>query len=416
MSRSTKPDLSHIAAGLRPLAVPIASLNLDPANARLHPDKNLDAIRSSLRRFGQRMPIVVQKDGMVVRAGNGRVTAARDLGWTHIAAVVVDEKNVDAVAFAIADNRTAELAEWDEEALANLIKAVGAEVELADIGFTDSEVEQLFRDAFPEEASAQSQAHDVEVEEAPARTKPGDLWLLGEHRLLCGDSREQANMQRLTKGAQVDLLWTDPPYGVNYMVSPKPSKTRKLEAISADSPEEVEKTLVAVMKNCDSAMRPGCPFYIAHPSGPVSVTFGRLVLDLDWLFHETLVWVKDRLVLGHADYQHRHEPIIYGWKRGAARSWYAGRDKNTVLEVPRPKTSHEHPTMKPVELVAELVANSSKRGDVVLDPFSGSGTTILACQQLERRGFGMELMPRYADVIVARWEKATGEKAKREPA
>jgi len=411
MSRSKKPDLSHIAAGLRGLAVPIEGLNLDPANARLHPEKNLAAIRASLHRFGQRMPIVVQKDGMVVRAGNGRVAAARELGWTHIAAVVVDEKDVEAVAFAIADNRTAELAEWDEEALAKLIRSLGADVELADIGFTDSEVEQLFREAFPEEGGAPDAAAEVDEDNVPARTKLGDLWLLGEHRLLCGDSRKKAEMARLMGPDRIDCLWTDPPYGVDYK-----GKTKKGLTIANDSAEGLEDLLRDVLACCDEFMRPGCAFYIAHPAGPISLTFGSMVLEREWLFHETLVWVNDSIVLGHSDYHYKHEPILYGWKRGAPRAWHAGRDRSTVLEVPRPKVNEEHPTMKPIALVVDLLTNSTKRGDVVLDPFSGSGTTILACQQLGRRGFGMELLPRYADVIVARWEKVTGEKAKREPA
>ncbi|MCC6672174.1 MAG: site-specific DNA-methyltransferase [Planctomycetes bacterium] len=407
---STEPDLTHIVPGLRALAVPIASLTLDPANARLHSERNLEAIQASLVRFGQRAPVVVQKKGMVVRAGNGRVAAARALGWTHIAALLVDDGDAEATAYAIADNRTSELAAWDEAALARLLRSLEAEdgIDVAVTGFTRDEVDRLFAEAFPEEA-APPMEDEVPPPPVEAVTRPGDLWVLGEHRLLCGDARQAEDVDRLLEGAALDCMWTDPPYGVNYV-----GGTRDALQILGDDPSGLMPLLHEAFVQADRVMRPGASFYIAHPAGALSVTFGVVVQQMGWHLHQTLVWVKDALVLGHSDYHYRHEPILYGWRKGATRAWYGGRDQDTVLEHPRPRASPDHPCTKPVGLVARGLRNSTRSGDVVYDPFAGSGTTLLACEHLGRRARALEIDPRYCDVVVRRWEALTETQAERE--
>lgn len=398
-------NLTHIAEQLRVLALPISELTPDPANVRTHDRRNLDTIKASLKRFGQRLPIVVQKQGMVVRAGNARLMAAKELGWTHIAALVVDESSVDATAYAIADNRTAELAGWDDQGLAQVLDQLQRENSLDGVGFTEDEIAKMLDDIAGSPTVVED---DVPPPPDNPETCPGDLWVCGNHRLLCGDSRKATDVDHLIEGKAIDLMWTDPPYGVNYV-----GKTKDAMKIAGDDPSDLMPLLHDAMVQANRVMRPGAVFYIAHPAGALSVTFGAVVQAMSWHLHETLAWVKNSMVLGHSDYHYRHEPILYGWKKGATRSWHGGRDQDSVLEYPRPRASHDHPTAKPVELVARCMMNSSSRGDVVYDPFGGSGTTLIVSERLGRVARTMEIDPRYCDVIVARWENASGRKAER---
>jgi site-specific DNA-methyltransferase (adenine-specific) len=210
------------------------------------------------------------------------------------------------------------------------------------------------------------------------------------------------------------VLWTDPPYGVGYV-----GKTRDGLSLANDDPGGVEGLLGRSFAAIDGVLRPGAPLYVTHPAGPHAVTFGERFLGAGWRLHQTLVWVKDRMVLGHADYHYRHEPILYGYKPGPGRwgrghrGWHGGNDQDSVMEVPRPAASREHPTAKPVELIARCLRNSSLPGQVVLDPFAGSGSTLIACQQLGRRARLVEIDPSYCGVIVDRWRAFTGDEAVR---
>jgi DNA modification methylase len=247
---------------------------------------------------------------------------------------------------------------------------------------------------------------------AEPRTEPGDLYRLGPHRLLCGDAQDPRSYERLLGGERAKLLWSDPPYGVDYE-----GKTRARLRIENDRAAGLRSLLDSSFQAADGVLAPGSPLYVCAPAGALIVPFIEAFAATNWELRQTLVWVKDSLVLGRSDYHYRHEQLLYGFKpakgrlgRGG-RGWYGGDSETSVLEVPRPKASREHPTMKPVELIEAALRNSSRRREIVLDPFSGSGSTIVACERSGRRGFGIELDPRYCDVVIDRYQALTGAKA-----
>lgn len=432
-----------IQESLRHLAVPVDSLVLDPANARKHDKRNIEAIKGSLRRFGQRSPIVVQRNGMIVRAGNGRVEAARELGWTEIAAVVVDEDNLSATQFAIADNRTAELATWDDDILAELLGQMD-EHDLPDMGFDAADLQRLL--------SATGEVVQDDVPDPPENpiTRRGDLLELGRHRLLCGDSTNEADVSRLLAGAKPFLMVTDPPYGVEY------DPTWRQEAGVSSSKR------TGKVKNDDRAdwreawaLFPGVVAYVWH-----AARFGSVVADsmaatgID--VRSQIIWNKNRLVLsrGHYHWKHEacfygfregrdetslskaeerriiqevqammrgefddgHEPCWYGIMRGKAAKWIGDRKQSTVWDIPLTDDGDKtiHGTQKPLECMARPMRNHD--APQVYDPFCGSGSTLIAAEQLGRQCFGMELSEAYCDVIATRWERLTGGRAERHAA
>jgi len=395
--------------------VKIDTLTLDPANVRRHPAKNLDTIKASLTRFGQQRPVLVNAKGIII-AGNGTVMAAKALGWDHINIVRTDLDGSEATAYAIADNRTAELAEWDDSALAQQLAALQIEdAELAKTaGFDDKEIAAL--------AEATVEVQEDEVPEAPVDpiTKPGDLWLLGEHRLLCGDSTKSEDVERLMNGQRADLMLTDPPYNVALGIgeSPEEAKRRnrrvdgKVVANDSMSDTDFRKFLVACFTAAFGIIKPGASFYIFHADSE-GYNFRGAVKDCGQVVRQCLIWAKDILIMGRQDYQWQHEPCLYGWKEGAAHGWYGDRKQTTLLRFDRPKRSEEHPTMKPVTMFAYLMGNSTAPQGLSYDPFLGSGTTLIAAEQLGRKCYGMEISPAYCDVIVKRWETLTGKKAER---
>lgn len=393
-----------IAEPLRQLAIPIDSLHLDPANARVHGEKNLAAIKASLAQFGQRKPIVVQRAGMIVRAGNGTVTAAKALGWTEIAAVVLDDDNATAAQFAIADNRTAELAEWDPDVLATLLGGMDDVTKLG-LGFDEKDLRELMRGLTPE-------AEQDTVPPVPQNpvTKLGDLWILGQHRLLCGDSTGPENVTRLLAGARPFLMVTDPPYGVNY--DPEWRVGAGLNTDEARSGKVL---------NDDNASWPGAyklfpgdVAYVWH----AGVHAGTVAVDLhasDLLIRGQIIWRKERFAIGRGAYQWGHEPCWYAVRKGASAKWCGDRSQSTVWDIKRPQVGEggedmltDHGTQKPVECMARPIRNHGAKDDAVYDPFLGSGTTLIAAEQMGRRCFGLELSPGYCDVIVQRWQAATG--------
>lgn len=415
--------------------VPVDSLIFDPANARKHGEKNLAAIKGSLQRFGQQKPIVVDAKG-IVRAGNGTLAALIALGWKDAVIVRSSLSGSEATAYAIADNRTAELAEWDDDTLKQTLAALQIEDEdLAEAsGFDEKEIDALLAPDVVED----------EVPEPPANpiTKTGDLWLLGEHRVLCGDSTKFKDVKGLMGNEYASLLVTDPPYNINYT-----GKTKKALKVENDnmSDECFRGFLVASFSLCVSVLKPGSSFYIFHADSEGYI-FRGAVNDCGQSVRQCLIWVKDSMVLGRQDYQWKHEPCLYGWTCGGAHRWFGGRSKTTciddrrhenlsemerqdliayctdlracvddaetsVIYEDRPKRSDAHPTMKPVALIARLVVNSSLCGESIYDPFLGSGTTLIAAEQLKRKCYGMEISPAYCDVIVKRWENLTGRKA-----
>lgn len=395
---------AKITADLLPLARPISELTHDPRNARLHGAKNLAAIRASLERFGQRKPVVVRRSDGRVLAGNGTMDAALAIGWTHLACVMVDDTDPEAVAYGLADNRTAELADWNEEVLAQLmseLEAAGAEEGL---GWTDRQVEALLADA------AEARGEDPGAEPPPAVpvSVPGKVYQLGPHRLACGDSTNRELVAALYGEDRARMVWTDPPYGVAYagkneMLNAFGKGNSNQTPIEGDdaSPEEVA-ALIASALGAIPRM-PGAALYVACANCVEMLDAAKAGVSGSG-FHArwTLAWIKDNAVLGRADYMARHETILYGWAPDGPHLFH-GHHRQTTFEVPKPRSNGEHPTMKPVALIEPMIVNSSNPGDVVGDPFGGSGSTLIACAMTGRVCRTQELSPAYCDVIRRRW-------------
>jgi site-specific DNA-methyltransferase (adenine-specific) len=385
---------------LRIELITLSSLRLDPNNARRHDKKNLEAIKGSLSLFGQRKPIVISGDNTIV-AGNGTVEAARELGWTeiYVARIPHDWTPEQIKAYALADNRTAELAEWDSKILADQLLELDAEGwDVAEFGF-----EPLEPPINPDDEEP------LNFDEVPTRVTLGDVWKLGDHRLVCGDSTETTVMDKLMQGEKADMVWTDPPYGVNYVGKTKNSLTIENDNMDIN---QLEDFLTGAFNNIYQATKPGACWYVASPSGPQFVAFGNPLLKLG-VWRQTIIWVKDTLVMGRSDYHWKHETIFYGWTPGAAHHAVPDRKQDTVWEFNRPKRSTEHPTMKPIDLITKSLRNSTNQKEIVLDSFGGSGSTLIACEQTKRVARIIELDPKYCDVIIERWEKLTGLEAER---
>lgn len=385
--------------------MPLTRLRPAPWNPRFISSERFENLCASIEAdpdFLWRRPVLAQADGTIY-AGMMRFHAAAHLGYAAIPAIVEDVPDRVARERALRDNQ--QWGDWDESALLELLQSLrdeGSDVSL--LGFDDRELDDLLYE------SPAAAADPDEVPPLPRSpvSRPGDLWQLGPHRLFCGDSADDTTLPRLMAGEAVELLWTDPPYGVSYS-----GRTKEALRIENDDAGGIAALLARSLPNVDRVLRPGAAFYLTHPAGALAVTFATAVLHVGWHLHQGLVWVKDSLVLGHSDYHYRHEPILYGWKPGDERMWLGGRQQDSVFEVPRPAASPDHPTCKPVALVEQHIRNSSRRGAIVLDPFVGSGTTLIAAERLGRRCRAVEIDPRYVDVAVERWQQATGGKAVR---
>lgn len=403
----------QIIEPLAPLAVDIDSLAALDGNPRRG---DVDAVARSLARFGQRKPIVVRASDRQIIAGNHTWQAARQLGWTKIAAVLVDDDTATSQAFALADNRTAELGSYDDALLLELIQAVGnVDPELlGEAGWSEQAIADLIAQVDPglPDAPPSDDAPEPPVEPF---SKPGDVWVLGGHRVVCGDSTDVGAYGAILGDSLADCVWTDPPYGVAVAKVESIEEAKRLRkrtdglTIQNDdlTPDKLEDFLRGCLGAAYTFSKPGGSWYVAAPSGDLFYQFATVLRELG-VWRHTLVWVKDQFTLGRADYHYRHESIFYGWKEGAAHEWFGGRDKDTVLEVARPKRSADHPSMKPIELMTICLNNSAPKGGVVLDPFGGSGSTLMACEYTGRKARLIELDPRYVDVICRRWQEHTG--------
>ena len=379
----------------------------NPRVALAPEDEEYKRIKRSIETYGYVDPIIINSDGTII-GGHQRYNVLLDLGYDTAHVVIVDlDKNAEK-ALNVALNKIS--GEWDDEKLCDLLQDLdlsGYEFSLT--GFTRSELDGLQLKLGVGEA-VEDEDFDVDkaVEECEKPvTKRGDLWIMGGHRLLCGDARNVDDMARLMGGAKADLLLTDPPYNVDYV-----GKTKDALKIDNDrmSNADFRAFLLEAFTAARQSMKAGAAFYIWHADSN-GYDFRGACMDAGWKVRQCLIWEKDILVLGRQDYQWQHEPCLYGWNEGAGHAWYSDRKQTTILRFDKPTRSKEHPTMKPVPLFGYLVQNSSKPGDIVLDPFSGSGTTVIAAEQLDRTAYVMELNERYCDVIVKRWEEQTGEKA-----
>ena len=359
-------------------------------------DKAVDAVANSIKSFGFKVPIIIEPDGTIV-AGHTRVKASKKLGIDEVPCIIASDLSPNQLkAFRIADNKTAELADWDLDLLVEELK--GIEMNMEQFGFDDLE-KLLDRDVLEDE-------FEEELPEV-AYSKKGDVFVFGKHRLMCGDSTKSEDVEKLRDGVLMDMVFTDPPYNVDY----EGQDGMKIQN-DKQSDEDFYNFLLSAFKNMYDSLKPGGPIYVCHADSE-GVNFRNAFKNAGFKLAECLIWVKNSLVLGRQDYHWRHEPILYGWKEGSSHYFINDRSQDTVWEYNKPKINDLHPTMKPLELVGRAVKNSSKPGEKVLDLFGGSGSTLIACEQLNRKCFMMELDPHYCDVIIARWEKLTGKKARR---
>ena len=422
----------------------ISTINLVPyaRNSRTHSLEQVGKVADSIRRFGFTNPVLVR--GETIIAGHGRVMAAKALELATVPVIRLDHLSEDeARAYVIADNKLAELAGWDEDLLAlelRELQANGFDIDL--LGFGGDEMKDLLFVA-PEGTGAADAAPIVEER---AITKPGDVWVLGGHRVVCGDSTDMGTIGLLMAGKMADACWTDPPYNVAYETDAGKIDNDNL------SDSDFRKFLAAFYRATHAVMRKGAAIYVAH-ADTERANFTAEFLGAGFKLSGVIIWKKDSLVLGRSDYQWIHEPILYGWKEGGSHKFYGGRKQTTITELGssgspfvrrpdgkwqitigeevlivdgdarvewvedsilrevRPKRSDVHPTMKPVALIERMLKNSAKPGAIVIDPFGGSGSTLIACEQLGMQARLCELSPNYADVIVRRWQQFTGLRA-----
>ena len=364
-----------------------------------NPRKNDEAVKyvaESIKQFGFKVPIVIDRDGVIV-AGHTRWKAAKKLKMSTVPCIVADDLTDEQIkAFRLADNKVSEKAEWDFDLLAEEMEDL-VDFDMTVFGFDDLLEENT--------GEAQDDDYEPELPQEP-RSKPGDIYLLGKNRLMCGDSTILSDVEKLMGGQLADMLLTDPPYNVDYQGKTKDKLKIENDKMDNDS---FRQFLVDAFAVADAVMKPGAVFYIWH-SDSEGYNFRGACHDIGWQVRQCLIWNKNSMVMGRQDYQWKHEPCLYGWKEGT-HLWASDRKQTTVIDFTRPTKNDLHPTMKPIGLFDYQIKNNTKGGDIVLDLFGGSGTTIMACQQNGRIGYMMEYDPKYVDCIIDRWEKFTGEKA-----
>ena len=383
----------------------IATLIPFAKNSRTHDDAQVAQIAASIREFGFTNPVLIDEANGII-AGHGRVMAARKLKLAEVPCIRLSHlSDAQKRAYVIADNKLALNAGWDEAMLklelADL-KALDFDLDLT--GFNTAEIDALLAEKGTKGLTDPDETPEPPVEPV---TRLGDVWVCGQHRVMCGSSLDQSQVELLCAGQRVDMLLTDPPYNVAYE-----GKTKDALTIQNDSmgDSEFRAFLRDAFVSADTLMKPGAVFYIWHADSE-SYNFRGACRDAGWRVRQCLIWQKSRMVMGRQDYHWQHEPCLYGWKDGAGHLWASGRKQTTLLKFDRPSRSEDHPTMKPVALFEYQLLNNTKGGDIVLDSFGGSGTTLIAAEKNGRIARIMELDPKYVDVTVRRWEEFTGQKA-----
>ena len=351
-------------------------------------DNAVEAVANSIRSFGFKVPIIIDKNNVVI-CGHTRVKASKKLGMDEVPCVIADDLNEEQVkAFRLADNKVSELAEWDLDKLAEELQFI--DMDMLQFGFEDLE-ESMERDVLEDEFN--------ENEELPTNpyAKKGDIFVLGKHRLMCGDSTLVEDVAKLCDGKVADMIFTDPPYNVDY----EGGTGMKIQNDKQKDADFFE-FLTKAFNNMAANVKNGGSIYCCH-ADTEGINFRTAFKSAGFKLAECLIWVKNSLVLGRQDYHWRHEPILYGWKEGASHYFVDDRTQDTVWEYNKPKNNDLHPTMKPLELVGKAIKNSSKKGERVLDLFGGSGSTLIASEQIDRCALLMELDEKYVDVIVKRY-------------
>jgi len=378
-------------------------------NARTHTDEQVAQVAASIAEFGFVNPILVGSDSVII-AGHARLLAARKLRLTEVPVLVLGHlTETQRRALVLADNRLALDAGWDEEMLRVELESLQEDgFNLDIVGFTDEEIEDLLRD--PEQVVEGSTDEDA-VPETPetAVTVPGDVWVLGEHRLLCGDSTQMEAVEKVLAGGLADMVFTDPPYNVNYGATMKDKLRGKKRKIANDN----------LGAGFDQFLRDACVNMLAVTKGAIYIcmssselhTLHRVFTEAGGHWSTFVIWAKNTFTMGRSDYQRQYEPVLYGWKDGTDHFWCGARDQGDVWFIKKPVANDLHPTMKPVELVDRALRNSSKSRDTVLDPFGGSGSTLIACERAGRQARLIEMEPKYCDVIIRRWQEYSGKQA-----
>lgn len=395
--------------------VALDSLQLDPANARAHGERNMEAIAASLQRFGQAEPLIVNSRTRIVIGGNGRLAAMRKLGWSECDVVELDMTSLDATALGIALNRTGELAEWDDEALGRLLEQLREEESLVGVGFDDGELDELLA-GLQEGLDLEQDLDDPGPGDPPETpvARAGDLWVLGEHRLLCGDSTALADVQRVMDGDKAALVASDPPYLVDY-TGERPNNSgkdwsatyREIDIKDADG------FFRSVFTNVLAVLAPHAAIYCWHAHKRQAL-LSKVWADLGMLDHQQIIWVKPASVFGRVYWHFRHEPCLMGWRQGSKPAHDGTHDFDSVWEIDYDglgRRSGDHPTQKPVEIFARPMRKHTKPGAICFEPFSGSGTQLIAAEKLHRRCRAIEIEPAFVDVAIRRWEGASGNQA-----
>jgi site-specific DNA-methyltransferase (adenine-specific) len=377
-------------------------------NARTHSDEQISQLAASIKEWGWTTPVLVDEQGSII-AGHGRTLAAQRLQMAEVPVMVAKGwSEAKKRAYVLADNKLAMNAGWDNEMLAlelGEIGELGFDLDLT--GFTAEEIEALMP---VEVVPGLTDPDDAPAVQETSITVPGDVWIMGKHRLLCGDSTSVNDLEKLTDGQLVDMWLTDPPYNVAVQGGNHGDPERKngLKIMNDKMPdEEFRQFLRDAYVSADTVMKPGAVFYIWHADSE-GYNFRGAAKDAGWAVRQCLIWKKSSIVMGRQDYHWKHEPCLYGWKEGAGHLWATDRKQTTILEFDRPSRNGEHPTMKPVALFEYQLLNNTKGGDIVLDSFGGSGTTLIAAEKNGRIARLMELDPKYCDVIVKRWQDFTG--------
>jgi DNA modification methylase len=374
-------------------------------NPRINDDA-VDKVVGSIKEFGFRNPLILDSSGVII-AGHTRLKAAIILGMSEVPCIMAEDLAPEKVkALRITDNKTAEYSKWDFEALAaelDDLQKVGYDLNLT--AFAQDELDSIL-DSLEPEKSAEDDGFDEEInpEEVPF-THSGDIWLMNGHRVMCGDSTKADDVSTLMDGQRADMAVTDPPYNVAYE-----GKTADKKTIQNDNMNEEDfyNFLLSAHKNMYANLKDGAALYVFHADSE-GLNFRRAFVESGFKLTQCCIWVKNSMILGRQDYQWQHEPVLYGWKPTAAHRWHGDRCQTTIWHFDKPQRSAEHPTMKPIPLIAYPIQNSSKKNDLVLDLFGGSGSSLIACEQTGRKCFSMEIDPLYCDVIVRRYIKAENE-------
>jgi DNA modification methylase len=403
-----------MTTALRVQHVAIDSLKPDPANPRRISETELESLTRSIREFGFVEPVLVRKQDRTVIGGHQRLTAARKLGLTHAPVIYLDVSIEQAKLLNVALNRIS--GEFDNELLARLLADLPDTADLTLSGFAQDELDTLLKSLDVRAKRDKPESFDVdaalEAARAATRAQRGDLWAIGDHRLLIGDACDTAAVQRLLDGRKAAMCFTDPPYNVSLGDHGGQQRGQKKRRIANDAmePDEWETFVRGFARNLISSVAGAIYCCMSSKELPL---VSRILAEEGAHWSDTIIWAKDRFVLGRADFQRQYEPIWYGWPDETKHQWHGGRDQGDVWTIERAGENAAHPTMKPLTLVEKAINNSSKAGDIVLDLFLGSGSTLIACERTGRVCYGMEIDPHYGSVILARWEAFTGSTAER---